>query len=128
MRCWKHLENSGKDFTINTCIKILNGKEIKRISLHDFLEKEKLRLKKRVGVELTSSAYKTILAPAFESRILELDPFRQIRLKCRPITIDYLTQEEIEKIEKPGLLSQTSLIITLHIPDHPLQKPLNGVL
>ena len=73
-----------------------------------------------MGVELTSSAYKTMLAPAFESGILELDPFRQIRLKCRPVRIDYLTQEEIEKIEKPGLLSQTSLIITLHIPDHPL--------
>jgi hypothetical protein len=49
------------------------------------------------------SFLKVMLSPAISSGIIKTDPFRQLKLKAKPVYREFLTQEEITKIENWSL-------------------------
>jgi site-specific recombinase XerD len=150
------LKYSGLVFTIDELVDKIKGKDEKPALLNEYLEQEKARIEKRLGVDITPATcdkyrrsaahvqsflqleykvknypiqridvtflekyfqylrsvknishnssikyvtfFKTILMPAMRAGILKTDPFRDLRLKQKPVIKGYLTQEEIDKL------------------------------
>lgn len=160
---FEHLKYNAVIFTIDELVDKIKGKDEKPTLLNDYLEEEKTRLKKRLGVDITPATYdkykrsashvqnfllleykvknypiqridvgflekyfqylravrnishnsavkyviffKTILMPAMRAGILKTDPFRDLRLKQKPVSKGYLSQEEIDKLQDADLKS-----------------------
>jgi site-specific recombinase XerD len=160
---FESLKYSGIVFTIDELVDKIKGKDEKPTLLNEYLEEEKARLKKRLGIDITPATYdkyrrsashvqaflqleykvktypiqridvtflekyfqylrgvrnishnssikyvtffKTILMPAMRAGILKTDPFKDLRLKQKPVSKGYLTQEEIDKLVEVDLRS-----------------------
>jgi hypothetical protein len=158
---FEHLKYNVVIFTIDELVDKIKGKDENPTLLNDYLEEEKIRMKKRLGVDITPATYdkykrsashvqnfllleykvknypiqridvgflekyfqylrtarnishnsavkyviffKTILMPAMRAGILKTDPFRDLRLKQKPVSKGYLSQEEIDKLQDADL-------------------------
>lgn len=160
---FESLRFTGVSFTIDELVNKIKGKEEAPALLMDYLEEEKKRIKKRLGVDITPATYdkyrrsashvqdflqtefkvknyalhridgpflekyfqylratrgishntavkyvvffKTILMPAIRSGIFKNDPFKDIKLKQKPVFKGYLTKEEIDLLANTNLKS-----------------------
>jgi site-specific recombinase XerD len=83
---------------------------IQRIDIN-FLEKYFQYLRGTRNISHNSSVkyvifFKTILMPAMRAGILKTDPFRDLKLRQKPVSKGYLTQEDIDKLDNADLKSR----------------------
>lgn len=88
---------------------------VKNLSLHrintDFLEKYFQYLRHTRLISHNSSVkyvtfLKTILMPALKAGLIKEDPFKEMKLRLKPVYKGYLTQEEIQLLENVELTSK----------------------
>lgn len=158
------LKYADEPFTIDELVDKLKGKEEKPVLLMDYLEDQKLKLKKRLHVDISAATYdkyrrsashmlefltkefkvrnyslsridkifleqyfqylrsvrkishnsavkyvtflKTILMAVIQSGVIRNDPFRELKLRQKPVPKGYLTQEEIDMLSSASIESK----------------------